>query len=90
MPLLTIPDLGENTRSGAPSRGGGVGIMFVKALHVKVGDILSPQSIVVEIETDLVNVEIPATISGKIVHVHVKVGQQVKPGEVLLTLEALD
>ena len=71
-----LPDLGENIHSGD-----------VVSLLVKEGDAISPQQDVIEIETDKAVIPVPCAIGGKVSKIHVKPGQTVKIGEVLLTLE---
>jgi pyruvate dehydrogenase E2 component (dihydrolipoamide acetyltransferase) len=71
-----LPDLGENIHSGD-----------IVSLLVKEGDAISPQQDVVEIETDKAVIPVPCSIGGKVSKIHVKPGQTVKIGEVLLTLE---
>ena len=71
-----LPDLGENIHSGD-----------VVSLLVKEGDAIKPQQDVIEIETDKAVIPVPCSIGGKVSKIHVKPGQTVKIGEVLLTLE---
>ena len=74
-----LPDLGENIHSGD-----------VVSLLVKEGDAISPQQDVIEIETDKAVIPVPCAIGGKVSKIHVKPGQTVKIGEVLLTLGRVD
>ncbi|HEY2148524.1 MAG TPA: biotin/lipoyl-containing protein, partial [Pirellulales bacterium] len=71
-----LPDLGENIASGD-----------VVSLLVKEGDVVKPQQDVIEIETDKAVIPVPTSVGGKIVKIHVKPGQTIKVGEVLLSLE---
>ena len=71
-----LPDLGENIHSGD-----------IVSLLVKEGDSIKPQQDVIEIETDKAVIPVPCSIGGKVSKIHVKPGQTVKIGEVLLTLE---
>jgi pyruvate dehydrogenase E2 component (dihydrolipoamide acetyltransferase) len=71
-----LPDLGENISSGD-----------VVSLLVNVGDAINPQQDVIEIETDKAVIPVPCSVGGKVSKIHVKPGQTVKVGEVLLTLE---
>lgn len=71
-----LPDLGENINSGD-----------VVSLLVKEGDAVSPQQDVIEIETDKAVIPVPCSVGGKVSKIHVKPGQTVKIGEVLMTLE---
>jgi len=71
-----LPELGENIASGD----------IVKVLVAK-GDVIQPNQGVFELETDKAVVEIPASDGGTVTKVHVKEGQKVNVGQVLLTLE---
>ncbi|HEY2147596.1 MAG TPA: 2-oxo acid dehydrogenase subunit E2 [Pirellulales bacterium] len=71
-----LPDLGENIASGD-----------VVSLLVKEGDVVKPQQDVIEIETDKAVIPVPTSVGGKVVKIHVKPGQTIKVGEVLLSLE---
>ncbi len=70
-----LPDLGENIASGD-----------VVSLLVKEGDVVKPQQDVIEIETEKAVIPVPTSVGGKVVKIHVKPGQTVKVGEVLLSL----
>jgi pyruvate dehydrogenase E2 component (dihydrolipoamide acetyltransferase) len=71
-----LPDLGENIHSGD-----------IVSLLVKEGDAINPHQDVIEIETDKAVIPVPCSVGGKISKIHVKPGQTVKIGEVLMTLE---
>lgn len=71
-----LPELGENIDSGD----------VVKVL-VKAGETLAKDQAVLELETEKVTVEVPSTVSGKVKKVHVKPGDKVKVGQVILTLD---
>ncbi len=71
-----LPDLGENIASGD-----------VVSLLVNEGDVVKPQQDVIEIETDKAVIPVPSSIGGKVAKIHVKPGQTVKVGQVLLSLE---
>jgi pyruvate dehydrogenase E2 component (dihydrolipoamide acetyltransferase) len=71
-----LPDLGENIASGD-----------VVSLLVKVGDVVEPQQDVIEIETEKAVIPVPSSLGGKIAKIHVKPGETVKVGQVLLSLE---
>ncbi len=71
-----LPDLGENINSGD-----------VVSLLVKEGDVVRPQQDVVEMETDKAVIPVPCAIGGRVAKIHVKPGETVKVGQVLLTLE---
>ena len=72
-----LPELGENVSSGD-----------VVNVLVHEGDMLSVNDGVVELETEKAIVEIPCPYAGKVAKLHVRKGDAVKVGQVLLTLEA--
>src|SRR2546422_3824339 len=71
-----LPELGENIESGD----------LVKVL-VSVGDTVAKDQSVVELETDKATIEVPAPVSGRVKAIHVKQGERVKVGQLILTLE---
>ncbi|MCC6126952.1 MAG: 2-oxo acid dehydrogenase subunit E2 [Pirellulales bacterium] len=78
MPIdFKLPELGENITSGD----------IVNVL-VREGDLIAANDGVVELETDKAVVEIPCPHAGKIAKVHVKKGESVKVGQVLVSVEA--
>src|SRR5438132_718948 len=76
MPDFKLPDLGENIASGD-----------VVSLLVKEGDLVKPQQEVIEIETEKAVIPVPSSVGGKVTKIHVKPGETVKVGQVLLSLE---
>jgi pyruvate dehydrogenase E2 component (dihydrolipoamide acetyltransferase) len=74
---LRLPDLGENIESGD-----------VIEILVKVGDTISQQQPILELETDKAIVEVPASSAGVVKEIHVKSGDKVEVGQLLLTLDA--
>ncbi len=73
---FVLPDLGENIESGD-----------VLSVLVQVGDSISANQPVVEIETDKATVEVPCPQAGRVSAVHVKVGDSIPVGGIVLTLE---
>lgn len=71
-----LPELGENISSGD-----------VTKVLVRPGEAIGPNQAVLEIETDKAVVEIPCPYAGKVAGIHVKEGDTVKVGQLLLTLE---
>ena len=71
-----LPELGENIESGD----------LVKVL-VSVGDNVAKDQSVVELETDKATIEVPAPVSGRVKEIHVKQGEKVKVGQLILTLD---
>ena len=74
-----LPELGENIDSGD----------ILKVL-VAAGDVIQPEQAVIELETDKATIEVPAPVGGKVKAVHVKTGEKLKVGGLILTFEAGD
>ena len=55
-------------------------------IHVKVGDEVQQDSILVVLESDKATMEIPASRSGKVTKIRVKLGDKVKHGDALVEL----
>lgn len=78
-PVVTefkIPDLGENIQAGA-----------VINILVSVGDTVSVDQPVLELETDKATVEVPSAVAGVVKEIHIKAGDSVQVGQRVLTLE---
>lgn len=73
---INLPELGENISSAD----------VVKIL-VKVGDKIEVDQVLLEIETDKANVEVPSEFSGVIKEIHVKEGNKVKTGDLIMTID---
>ncbi len=71
-----LPDLGENIEAAD-----------VLNVLVKVGDVIEVDQAILEIETDKATIEVPTTISGKVVEVLVKAGSKAKVGDVVIKVE---
>src|SRR5574337_27897 len=71
-----LPELGENIASGD-----------VLKVLVSPGDKISKDQPVVELETDKATIEVPAPASGTVTAVHVKEGQKLKVGGLIITIE---
>jgi pyruvate dehydrogenase E2 component (dihydrolipoamide acetyltransferase) len=72
-----LPELGENIESAD-----------VLNVLVKVGDTISRDQGVIEIETDKATIEVPSTVEGKVVEVNIKPGDKAKVGAVILKVES--
>ncbi len=70
-----LPDLGEGVTGGD-----------VVAVRVAVGDEIQPEQIVAEVETDKAVLEVPCPFGGRVVEVHIKQGDHIEVGQVLLTV----
>jgi len=71
-----LPDLGENIEAGD-----------VVQWLVKEGDVIQAGQNVLELETDKAVVELPCPHAGRVVRLHVKAGDRVPVGAVLLTID---
>lgn len=74
---VRVPDLGDGIESGD-----------VLEILVREGDQIKKDQGIVELETDKATVEVPSSHAGKVAKVHIKPGQSVAVGAVLVTLEA--
>ena len=72
-----LPELGENIKQGDVVR-----------VMVKPGDAVKKDQPLIEVETDKASVEVPSTTAGVVGTLLVKKGDKVKPGQVLMTLDA--
>jgi pyruvate dehydrogenase E2 component (dihydrolipoamide acetyltransferase) len=73
---VKLPEIGEGITSG--------GVLDVL---VKEGDVIAQNQDIVELETDKATMGVPSTHAGKVVKVHVKQGDTVPIGGVLVSLE---
>ncbi|SRR5579884_3093509 len=71
-----LPELGEDIESGD-----------VISIMVSVGDVITQDQPVMEIETDKATIEVPAPVGGVVKAIHVKAGQTIKVGQLLLTID---
>ena len=72
-----LPELGEQVAGGDVLR-----------ILVNAGDTIAKDQPVVELETDKATIEVPSSVAGTITSVNVKLGQKVKVGQSILTVEA--
>jgi pyruvate dehydrogenase E2 component (dihydrolipoamide acetyltransferase) len=71
-----LPELGENIEAGD-----------VLKVLVAVGDVIKADQPVLELETDKATIEVPAPVGGTVKSLHVKDGQKLKVGGLILTVE---
>jgi pyruvate dehydrogenase E2 component (dihydrolipoyllysine-residue acetyltransferase) len=71
-----VPELGENVEQGDVTR-----------VLVKVGDTISHEQPVIELETDKATIEVPSSVAGVVKDIKVKAGDKVKVGAVILTVD---
>ncbi len=72
---FTLPDIGEGVAEGE-----------VTQWHVKAGDAVKEDQVMVEVMTDKATVEIGSPVDGKVLELLVEEGQTVPVGEILLVL----
>ena len=71
-----LPELGENIKEGD-----------VTSILIKEGDVIKADQPVIEMETGKATVEIPSSVGGKVLKIHVKEGTKAKIGQLILTIE---
>jgi pyruvate dehydrogenase E2 component (dihydrolipoamide acetyltransferase) len=76
MQEFKVPELGENVTQGDVTR-----------VLVKVGDTITKEQPVVELETDKATIEVPSSVAGIVKEIKVKRGEKVKVGAVILTVD---
>src|SRR5438067_501151 len=74
---IKLPILGENVDSGEVSK-----------ILVSVGDTVTEDQPVIELETEKATVEVPTSAAGTVKEIRVKEGETIKVGQVMLTVEA--
>ena len=73
---FVLPELGEGMEAGD-----------VVQVLVTVGDSITEEQPVLELETDKAVVEVPAPVSGTVKAIHVQAGDKAAVGQLLLTVE---
>jgi pyruvate dehydrogenase E2 component (dihydrolipoamide acetyltransferase) len=76
---FTLPELGENIAAGDVLR-----------VLVKPGDTITKDQPVLELETDKATIEVPSSVAGQVKDVKVKAGDNVKVGQVILSVDGGD
>src|SRR6185503_15246456 len=71
-----LPELGENIQAGD-----------VINILVAVGDTIAEDQTVLELETDKATVEVPSSVSGVVKEIHIKQGDTIQVGQLILTTE---
>ena len=73
-----------------PSLGDGIDTGDVLELLVKEGDVVAKDQGIIELETGKATLQVPSSAAGKVAKIHVKAGQTIPPGTLLLTLEGTE
>lgn len=71
---IKVPDLGVDSAE-------------VSEIMVKVGDVINVDDNIVLLESDKASVEVPATLAGTITAISLQIGDKVKEGDVILTID---
>jgi len=74
---IKVPDLGVDSAE-------------VSEIMVKVGDVINMDDNIVLLESDKASVEVPATSAGNITAINLQIGDKVKEGDVILTIDSAD
>jgi pyruvate dehydrogenase E2 component (dihydrolipoyllysine-residue acetyltransferase) len=77
MTEFKVPELGENVATGD-----------VTKVLVNVGDTITREQPVLELETDKATIEVPSSVAGVVKEIKVKKGDKVKVGAVVLTVDS--
>jgi len=77
MTEFKVPELGENVATGD-----------VTKVLVNVGDTITQEQPVLELETDKATIEVPSSVAGVVKEIRVKRGDKVKVGSVILTVDS--
>jgi pyruvate dehydrogenase E2 component (dihydrolipoamide acetyltransferase) len=73
-----------------PNLGDGVDTGDILEVLVKEGDTIAKDQGILEIETGKATMQVPSSAGGKVAKVHVKAGQTIPPGTLLVTLEGAE
>ncbi len=76
MTEFKVPELGENVAGGDVTR-----------VMVNVGDTITRDQAVLELETDKATIEVPSSVAGVVKEIKVKKGEKIKVGAVVLTVD---
>lgn len=65
-----------------------VDIVEVNALKVGVGEVVAKDQPLLEVQADKAALEVPSPVAGRVSKIHVKVGDQIKIGQLYISIEA--
>ena len=74
--IFSLPDLGE-----------GIEEADVITVHVAVGDVITLEQPIIEIETEKATLDVPSSVAGRVAEVRVRPGDTISPGQALLVME---
>ena len=72
-----LPDLGEEIEEAD-----------VLQVHVAVGDEVVLEQAILEIETEKATLDVPSSVAGVVTAIHVRVGDTIRPGDAVITVNA--
>ena len=72
---IKLPDLGE-----------GIDSAEVSEIKVSKGDAIKSDDTIIVLESDKASMEIPSEVSGKVSKISVKVGDEIKTGQILIAV----
>ena len=75
--LALLPDLGEDIEEAD-----------VLQIYVAVGDLIALEQPLVEIETEKATLDLPSSVAGTVTEIHVRVGDTIRPGDPVLSVDA--
>ena len=75
--LALLPDLGEDIEEAD-----------VLQIYVAVGDLIALEQPIVEIETEKATLDLPSSVAGTVTEIHVRVGDTIRPGDPVLSVDA--
>ena len=75
--LALLPDLGEDIEEAD-----------VLQIYVAVGDLIAIEQPIVEIETEKATLDLPSSVAGTVTEIHVRVGDTIRPGDPVLSVDA--
>ncbi len=76
-----------STEFALPALKENVEMVEVNALKVAIGDIVAKDQPLMEVQADKAALEVPSPVSGKVTKILVKVGDQIKIGQIYIALE---
>ena len=72
-----LPDLGEEIEEAD-----------VLQVHIAVGDEVVLEQAILEIETEKATLDVPSSVAGVVTAIHVRVGDTIRPGDAVITVNA--
>lgn len=85
-PAATHPPTAQRIEFQLPALGEGIESADVAEIHVKAGDTIQAEQVVMDLETEKAVIELPCPFAGTIEALHVSTGSTVKIGQSLFTL----